>query len=538
MRVVRVWWLGLALLALACTPLLAADDAEEVFESTAAVRESLEREVSPETAGETATEVISQFFPEVEVDEGTYPASEFVEQNFLLRRQGPAKGTYSGRFFTKYSNDDISGVEKFEKELELYLGYKNLTSYLRFSDVNAIAGNNDPFRFEKANVNYKYDSGNVTVGSFGEVFGRGLALNMFEDRFTELDNEAEGIKLEQELGEGEVTALWGHRKLRNLRHGAQVSGLRVQQPLGDSLDLGIHGVHVETPPDVPNDATIKEMMEYDLIGGDVTLRAGDFNAYIETVRLKRGPEQRFGNGVADFQGLDGRGYYATAAYGIPGFSLSAEYKDYQGLLQPFSVLPPIRRWWEKAQAEATDDVGYGFDLNLSPGGDGSQWSAHYAQDNSHEGNRAYTESNIIYSSPAQRSFTYVGEYWKVYSNSAHHNIKRLTANQQLNSDWTASSLLEHERITGDGFGYADYIIDAELAYRSELNLIYFYEATTADTLDERSAWKLWEVKWHPTEDQEIHFLYGARRAGFVCSGGVCREEPAFEGFRVDYLLRF
>jgi hypothetical protein len=360
---------------------------------------------------------------------------------------------------------------------------------------------------------------------------------MFEDRFLDFDNEAEGLKVHQTFGEGEATALWGTRKLRSQRHASELSALRVQYPIGDAVELGVHGVHVETPPDVANDPMVKEMMDYDLIGGDFKLHTGDVTAYYETVRMKRGPEQRFGNSEYDFEGNDGRGHYANAAYSIPGFSLSVEYKDYRGILQPFSALPPIRRWWEKAQAEATDDVGYGIDLNLSPGGDGSQWAAHYAQDNSHEGNRPYTESFITYNSPTSGDFSYVAEYWRVFNDFAHHSVKRLTLNQILTEDWTASSFLEHEHIYGEGFAYTDYILEGELTFQSKFNLIYYYEATTAET-SIPDKWKLWELKYAPDDDQEFHFLYGARRKGFVCSGGVCRLEPAFDGVRIDYLLRF
>ncbi|MDQ3023401.1 MAG: DUF6029 family protein [bacterium] len=525
----------IALLSASTT--LAQDEATDVYESTDAALEAHERETSPETAGASATEVISQFFPEVEEDEGTYPASEFLEHDFLLRRQGPAKGSYSGRLFTKYSNDKISDVTKWEKELELFLAYKDVTSYMRFGDVNAFAGKNERFRWEKGNVRFKHDSGSVTLGSFGALFGRGLALNMFEERFLEFDNEVEGIKVEHELGDAEITALHGTRHPRIWRHGGSVDALRIMHPLGDAVDVGVHGVHMEFPPGLPN-IEAKEILEYDLIGADTTVRLGDFRGYVETVRLKRGAESAFGDDPRDFDGLDGRGYYATASYSIPGFSIAGEYKDYEGLLQPFSVLPPIRRWWEKAQAEPTDDVGYGFDMNLSPGDDGSQFAFHYAQDNSHEGNRPYTEFFGTYSGPTGRDFTYIGEYWKVNTDSGHHSIKRATLNQALSEDWLASSFLEHEKIYGDGFGYTDYIIEGELSYRSELNLIYFFEATTAETGDDPDKWKLFEIKWVPVENQEIHLLLGSRRKGFVCSGGVCREEPAFDGMRVDWLLRF
>jgi hypothetical protein len=202
-------------------------------------------------------------------------------------------------------------------------------------------------------------------------------------------------------------------------------------------------------------------------------------------------------------------------------------------------MPPIRRWQEKSTADPQDDVGYGASINWKPGKNGSFWTFGYAQDNSKDAFRPYTEAYATYTSATKQDFSFIAELWKIQEISELHYISRLTLNQIINEDWTMTTYLERERYNrAIGEGWNDYIIEPELAYQSIANLIYRYETTAKDVGEERSAWRLWEIKLHPDENQEIDILYGSRRAGFVCSGGICRQEPEFEGFRADYILRF
>ena len=47
-----------------------------------------------------------------------------------------------------------------------------------------------------------------------------------------------------------------------------------------------------------------------------------------------------------------------------------------------------------------------------------------------------------------------------------------------------------------------------------------------------------EISYQFLERHEFTFFFGARNAGFVCVGGVCRYEPAFDGGEVRLISRF
>jgi hypothetical protein len=522
------------MLAAFCMPALAEDDANEVYESASDALDSMQVEVHPESGGVMANEVISQFFPEVEEDEGTYPASEFLEHDFLLRRVGPAKGSYSGRIYGKYSKDKISGVEKWEKELELDLHYKELDGYFRFSDVNPFAHEKDPFRWEKGQLKYKHRDRTYTAGSFGALFGRGLALNMFEDRNLDFDNEIEGLKIEQEVGnDGLLTVLTGSRKLRDELRAGTVRAARISGPVSDNIELGAHVVEV-TAPDMRSDVDAILVDKASLMGADATFRAGDFHGYGEIVGLQRPAVD--GAALPWSSGDDGHGYYATFGYGVPGFSLTSEFKYYRHLSQPFSVLPPIRRWIENAAAFPEKDKGYGIDLNWSPADDGSLINLHYAQDR--EEGFPFTEILSSYSSPSGRDTHWVYENWQVTTPTEKHKYNRVTIDQIINEDWSGTLFVEqHHKAFFHVPEYNVWTLTPEIAYQSKFNGIFTYAFTGQDDAVKKE-WKLIELRYRPDEDQEFNVLWGSRMAGFVCSGGVCRPEPEFSGFRVDYLLRF
>lgn len=533
--------LGYIALVCAVLPLaaLAADQEKDYVESQDEIFDMLRRTVEPGYAGDVVEDSIAKFFKEGEVDEGTYPPSEIWDRDFDLRRSKPASWNYSGRVFGRYSDDKISGVTKWEKELELNLDYKELSSYFRFSDFNSFPNINDPFRWEKARVRYKTDTVKVTVGSFGALFNRGLALNMYEDRTLDFDNEAEGAKVEWEVKEGtDLTALWGTRKDRNQARDSEVSAARLSHQLNDEVTLGVNAVTV-TFPDLTFNPALGNARKNELVGGDVNVHVGDVSLNAETVQVDHAFLNQEESETAS-TGTVTNGYYANAGYATEGLAVNVEYKDYNRLLQPFSVLPPLRRWNEKSTANADDETGYAAEMTLNPAGDGSYYQFIWEQDNSRSGQVPHTELAGIYSSPVGGKTTWVGEYWYVNDFLVKHNVERLSVNQQLNADWTASTYLEHERIApGYVDAYVDYIMEAEVAYQSILNMVYTAETTGADVPEgQDDKWGIWEFKYRPDEEQEFNLAAGSRREGYVCSGGVCRLEPAFDGVKVDYLRRF
>jgi hypothetical protein len=532
-------WLAL-LLVLLCmprTPRAGDGEPTAIVGSTDELFELLRSNGEPEDEGQSIDEALAAHLRGGEVDEGTYPPSDLWEQQFRAERsEEPAEFEYGGRLFGRYSKERISGVTKWEKELELNLRQGSWDSYLRFSDVNNLVNINDPMRWEKFRLRYAKDEWKVTAGSFGAVFGRGLALNMYEERFLDFDNEADGLKVEYSSGNTEATVLNGTRKLRSEFTASTIKAARVHTRFNEHLEGGLSVVSTKFP-DAFATAAEPNMHDYDIIEGDLGVRLGQFSAYGELVRVQRG-EQTWG---APYQkeGADGTGWYANASVTGNGYSLQGEYKYYRHIMTPFMVPPTVRHWAEKNQSNPDDDQGYNFQLNLTPGKNAGAWQFSYGQDNTQNSEtKPYTELLASYTSPSKRGFSYVAEYNRILEEIFRYRIVKLTLNQQLDDDWTSSGFiqLKHQDADfGSGFGYLMY--DVELAYQSLGNIIYTREVSNQETADP-NLWELWELAYRPNDRQELHIMHGSRRAGFVCSGGICRLEPEFNGTKIDYLVRF
>jgi hypothetical protein len=515
----------------------AANDDVPVVGSTDELFQLLHAEQQPEDPGVSIDDALKDHLKGGEVDEGTYPPSDLWERQFNSWREPPPDFTYSGRTRFRYSTDKVSHVTKWEKELELNFKYGDWSAYTRFSDLNEFAYQNDPMRWQRAWVTYHGHNYRATVGSVGTVFGRGLALNMFEDRLLEFDNEAEGAKVDFNIGKADGTVIAGTRKTATDQRDSTVAGLQLHTKLSRHFDAGGYYVDVLFPDAKTWTPATPNMHHNRMVGGDVTVRSGKLTAYAELMQLMR-PAEPWNNLKWQTNGADGHAVYTTASYAGNGYSITGEYKDYFHVDQPFGVLPTVRRWEEKAQATPDDDKGYNFQLLMTPK-NGSSWLFTYGQDGPHtQVPRPYTELIGTYTSPTKHGFGYIAENFIIDDEGELWKEQRLTLNHKLDSDWTSSLVLQRKRHdTVYTHGYAYLLFDTELAYKSMFDLVFTQETSNQEKADP-DQWDLWEVKYHPNDRQELNLTYGSRRAGYVCSGGVCRLEPEFDGTKVEYLLRF
>src|SRR5690606_13702714 len=95
----------------------------------------------------------------------------------------------------------------------------------------------------------------VTAGSYGTTWGKGLAVNMFESKILDFDNEAEGIKAEYEDGPGRVEVIYGWDKDRKDdpqefeigNSNKEILGARGEYKVNKQLSVGASAVNVQFP---------------------------------------------------------------------------------------------------------------------------------------------------------------------------------------------------------------------------------------------------------------------------------------------------
>ena len=113
----------------------------------------------------------------------------------------------------------------------------------------------------------------------------------------------------------------------------------------------------------------------------------------------------------------------------------------------------------------------------------------------------------------------------------------------LSAQNSVAFLLEHlwtskydEKLT-----YYDQIISLSLSHSPIVSLTFTHERTTEWKTRDWSGKKRWFIASLDVVLGESHNLtlsVGSRRAGKVCSGGVCTDRPALDGWEIKLLSQF
>ena len=81
-------------------------------------------------------------------------------------------------------------------------------------------------------------------------------------------------------------------------------------------------------------------------------------------------------------------------------------------------------------------------------------------------------------------------------------------------------------------------VSLDIGYAGWLTLVLAQEKAGRGTLTGAQRWNLAELRLQEPGVQELLISYGKRREGFVCSGGICRIEPEFDGWKLMYIRYF
>ncbi len=381
------------------------------------------------------------------------------------------------------------------------------------------------------------ESFEARAGSFYSAEGRGLAWASVRDEQVALDRWLEGAQVKFRKGPFEAEAFSGVK--RELYYYTlsddsthPVRGFRA----GLSGFLGELGATYLRRQAILFDTTLVSVYQ----GGFGALRLGPLELYGEAVRGKLQVEDWWlaGDSTPDTTTLS---WYASVNLGFKGFSLLGELKEYHLLQNGVNLPPPVNTYGVYATPQL-DERGHGLTARWRVG-------------------------------PA--SFA-AGRYYSA-DTSARHRVEENTATLDLYTPrWQLKMGFTHALLDSvmeeEGVGYV--ARRTERWPRGELTLIPWRALSITlgsdlwlrqdDTLSYRDTelrlglgWGPWGTitfkrqtrstggKWQGVElaarlDQGLDLLafYGSQQGKMVCSGGICRYEPEFEGFKVLILARF
>jgi len=381
-----------------------------------------------------------------------------------------------------------------------------------------------------ANLRYKRFA--ATIGNFYALFGRGLTLRTYEDRNLRVDNNIRGAKIQIKTRKFKMQALGGMMRDKYNRRKNRIYGLDGEiEPL-KHLRLG-------------SSILRQDQLDYtagQLLAIRMSYSHNWWDFYTEIARP--GWNNDFSN-------------YTALNLSFSKLTATLEYKNYNHLAftdslgTHYSAAPSLTREHmftalnrHPHQLNMDDEKGYQLELtyNIS---DEIQTIFNHSQTYNHRNVRYFQEfySELIYT--GQTIELHAAADWAYDYTSRTENITPLIDGTYNFSQRDQIHLSLQHQHTKNTLNKGEY--DNEL-FLAEYSRSPFMSAALVTEYTNKNLWRNLSMKrhfwiygnltfnfWH---NQQLSLLYGSRREGFICVGGVCRREPEFEGVEIRLTNRF
>lgn len=394
------------------------------------------------------------------------------------------------------------------------------------------------FELRRYYVDYQGDHITARLGTFFSSFGRGLTLYVQKNDALGLDEPFHGVTASLRTKYVEATILGGRvtePQLQN-RYGREfedeVMGGRVLVRL--PLDLYVGGSVVSAELDRFFPEGIDEVDVWAVEAGGMSL-FGVLDLAGEWAEIEKTESNRFKEGY-------GR-YFSAAAY-IGPVSVLAEYKDYFNFAYRYNEPPDAGRADESS--DHNDVKGPRLLVSADLWSIGSILHASYGDFDTHKKT----------TSPGGTNGDHIAEWYAgieqtigpVYFEGSYFD--RDYSDREIKETHTLGDL--HVSVGTSGeiiLGYdqrlekSDYFrletTRTTLAYsrspHGTVSLRYAYEDRSG--FEREDFWGV-EVQYLPKPTLIFTLFGGGDPGGLVCAGGQCRQEPRFEGYRLNFTWRF
>lgn len=501
----------------------------------------------------------------------------------------------------KIGTEDYSewGLTNTYAEVGLQSSHVDAGMRLEYTE-HALPGYEDDFEgWGLANIYLKvhYDKWDLTLGNFYEQFGSGFILRTYEERSLGIDNSLLGARLTLKPFNGvSIKALSGKQRNYWKYNDAWITGadleLNIEQwvksmaEAGTYLSLGASWVNkYESAEDVMTDATHKLNIPTNVNAFDVraNLQTGGFNILGEYAWKTQDPS--FDNGYIYRKG---KVAMLSASYSKKGASILLQAKrsdnmsfrskrsttglsSYINNLPAFTMehtytLAALYPYATNADGEWAyqAEAGYRFKKGTALGGKyGTSIKVNFShvhainkktEDGGGMGTDGYSSSFFKWGGSTyyqdlnvqlEKKFTSAFKLNLMYMNQfynktavegeggmIHSDIYIAEGKYRFNKTYTLRAELQYLETKDDDGDWMFGLLELSMApgwmftisdeYNSGVTDIHYYQGYVTFNKDAH----------------RIQLGYGRTRAGYNCSGGVCRYVPASKGFTISYNYNF
>jgi len=401
------------------------------------------------------------------------------------------------------------------------------------------------FHAQKRFFEYRHELFTARLGTYYASLGRSICLYVQRDESLNVDDPLDGGFFTLLTNSIQLTVLGGEvmssQNFEEYLYKDLVYGGHARVSPVSGLWIGAMGVGIEEDSDLGVPRT------FTTIGGDLqySLPSGMADFYVEYQDLRIDDDPVYDSGSA---------LYASLILNFAGVVIQGEYKDYEDWIHPYTNPPNADR--EDEPNEFQDVVGPRVKVSYLVLPTDSLLYVSYGAFENHEGGIEQTHiyggvdqrterldvsvtygeietedtsSPTFFTDETQQRFTVDG----TYALTDHHS---LTLHVETKKEIYESL----NRRTGFRYKQTTDLNSSSLGY----TLSPFLTVTAHYAWDRQwkieSAADLWagEVTYQPWDVLTFKLFYGEMPGGIVCSGGVCREIPDFDGWKFETVFRF
>ena len=407
-------------------------------------------------------------------------------------------------------------------------------------------------------VEFRGEDFEVRAGHFYGMFGRGLLFAAYENRTIRVDTALDGVLVRGGRGPWSAAAFSGTPSDLDL----DVRGLDAAVRLHEALGLGLSALTWQGPDTPVSDGALQR--DYAL-SGRLEAEHDRGNLYVEYAGLRRWEEDGSGGLSEDW----GHAAYAGLTALAGDFGFSAEAMDYDR----FTILdeadgrvalnnpPSLTREHlytlmnrQPRLRDADDERGLQGELTWAGAG---PWSAvaNASLVETRDGEPQFREYYAHVENERAGPFRYrAGLDWReVFSEMQDRNLEYLTVvgevtwHADARRSWTLKLEQQHVNDPGTAYGdlgaYDQQFTTLEYAVAPHWTFAGMLEtndktAEQRDFLEEEGPFPAAQISYVSEGGALFTLWAGQRLGGYLCAGGVCKFEPAFEGVELYGTLRY
>jgi hypothetical protein len=409
--------------------------------------------------------------------------------------------------------------------------------------------------FYRRYVEYDGEGFGVRAGNYYAMFGRGLAFRAYEDDVVFLDRDMDGVKLRGSTKWADLVAISG--RPRNTEFSQLTYSIvndTTDQVKGG--DLVFHPLPfvaagasyvLLTAKDLFNPLVFRKTEVYAANGG---LSIDNFDLYGEIAKKWGWDALLLGQGT-------GYGLYGAASISLPGYGLTLQFADYDSIgIGDFAYRynnPPILNRYGQSINRGLDERGYQLEGYISPV-ERVNLNISYSDLNTSDDTLSFKEAfaELKYDLPG------LADLRAEYDRTEQHGMTSGAADWKEDVPVVEGTFyVTPVHSVGAGYEYRTvrYVSGAdtlggEMSFADQrIHLSYTFAPYGTITLSGETRdrdveyepgreWRSVQIDWDVTQDHRLTVILGSEKGGFVCSGGVCRYDPPFDGVKALLTSRF